>query len=138
HPLAILALIESAEASLASGKTNGLIEELDAALQKTNDKKLGARLRFMSARARFAQHDFAKAAELFHNAAQLHSEVAEQSLFNAALAWLELGNNTRFLQEYSELSARFPESSLRSELILEQGLVQASERNPNAEKTLSV
>ncbi len=100
-----------------------------------NPRELG-RIEMLAGVAQFQQGDYEKAAISFRSAAEHAPELREEATFNAALAWLNQGNDERFLQEYARISSEFPESDFRQELILEQGLVQARNQDTRARGTL--
>lgn len=84
----------------------------------------------------FRQGMFEAAAQQFRSAGRRSPRIREQAIFNAALAWLQLGSSEEFLADYREMSAQFPESDLRRELVLEEGLLQLGAGNPKAAETL--
>ena len=110
----------------------------EAAMRRTSDRELLGEIEVAAGTARFAQQEFVLAANLFRSAVQHAPDLAETALFNSALAWLYQGNYERFLDDYKELSARFPASKARHELILEEGLLQARAGDRRAEKTLKL
>jgi tetratricopeptide (TPR) repeat protein len=128
------ALILKAELLLKRGDPAG--DVLNEAMRLAEDQRELGRIEMLAGVARFQERDYVQAAIYFHNAAEHAPELREKATFNAALAWLNQGNNERFLQEYARISSEFPESDLRRELILEQGLVQARHQDEQAKDTL--
>ena len=133
------------EALLAAGKIHfeerrgtAALKNFEAAMRQSTDKELLGEIEIAAGAAHFMLREFVIAANLFHDAAQHAPKLGEIALFNSALAWLYQGNYDRFLDDYKELSARFQESEMRRDLILEEGLLQARAGDRRAEKTLKL
>lgn len=109
---------------------------LDAAMRAADDDKTRARVAFAAGTVHFQNREFVLAATEFHDAADQGPALWQRAMANSALSWLRQGNYGRFRDEYEALSQRFPESPLRSELVLEEGLFQAFKGDSRAETTL--
>ncbi len=96
-----------------------------------------ARLRFAAGGILMAAGRHAEAAKKFEEAAREPS-LAEQAGYNRAACLIAARDDEAFLAAYRDFSVSFPESPLRSNLVLEEGLMQASLGNEKAEKTLGV
>jgi outer membrane protein assembly factor BamD (BamD/ComL family) len=136
HPLAASALLFAGKIRLEERKFDDAVRSFDEAARRAADKELLGEIELAAGLAHFARLEFVLASSLFRSASGHSPKLAETGLFDSALAWLNEGNYDKFLEDYKELSTRFPESDLRRELILEEGLKQARERDKRAEKTL--
>ena len=97
---------------------------------------LRAEIEMASASAHFKAGEFLLAATVFRSAGEHNPALAERARFNTALSWLHQGNYTRFGEEYRDFSQLFPNSPLRPDLILEEGLLRARQADPKAETAL--
>jgi outer membrane protein assembly factor BamD (BamD/ComL family) len=88
--------------------------------------------------AHFREREYVLAISFFRSAAQHSEKLWQTATFNSALAWLNQGNYDKFLDDYKLLSARFPESEYRRDLLLEEGLLQARSNDPRARQTLEL
>ena len=113
-------------------------QSLQTAMLLADDRELLAVVEMSAAAAHFAQGEFAQAQALFRSAAEHSERLWQRAIFNSALSWLKQANYDKFLVDYKELSARFPDSELRSELVLEEGLLQARSGDPHAADTLQI
>jgi tetratricopeptide (TPR) repeat protein len=95
-----------------------------------------ARIDFLSAQAQYLARQFERAAADFEKIAHSRSPWAKIALFNASIGWLQLGNHSRFLTDYSELEKVGGDEEARADLQLEEGLLQAAKGDEKAEKSL--
>lgn len=112
------------------------IHAFEAAMVRARDGELLAQAEMAAATAYFKQREFAQAQRLFRSAAQHSDRLWQRAVFNSALSWLNQANYDKFLADYRELSARYPDSELRSDLALQEGLHQARAGDPQAAATL--
>lgn len=89
----------------------------------------------LSGHAQYYSKHFEAAAVTFEQVAHASPEFARDSFYNAALAWLQLGDN-RFLADANELSQGGGDAETRGDLLLEQGLTQAAQGNKKAKETI--
>lgn len=136
HPLMAEACLLQGGILMEQQKIPLAIQSFDAAMSRAPGRESLARAEMAAATAHFKQGEFAPAQTLFQSAAQHSERLWQRAVFNSALAWLNQANYDRFQADYKELSARFPDSELRSELLLEEGLLQARSGDPQAEDTL--
>jgi len=137
-PLIADALLLKAQILVADRKFPAALQALDAAMQHSTDRCLLAEIEFCAGTAHFQRREFAAAAGLFHKAGESCEKFREKAIFNSALSWGNLGAYDKFLEDYKEFSTRFPESQLRRELVLEEGLLQARSGDPRAHVTLAL
>ncbi|HEX8311024.1 MAG TPA: tetratricopeptide repeat protein, partial [Chthoniobacteraceae bacterium] len=138
HPLLPYVHLTQADLLLEKGDNPGALAALEAAARQVTTDELRADVELRTAFVHFRRSEYLLAANTFQRAAQRSPRLRESSLFNAALSTLNLKNFERFLTEFTELSQRYPESPLRSELMLEQGLLQARLKDPRAAETLQL
>lgn len=112
------------------------VRALEAAARHARGDELRGEVELRTGLAHFQQGEFLLAANFFDNAARRSPRLRETALYDGALAALNQNNFDRFLELYRTLSAEFPESALRSQLILEEGLLQARTGNARASETL--
>lgn len=125
-----------ADAFLAREQLAEAIGALDAASRTaTNDEQRGE-IELRTGLVHFRQHELLLATTYFQQAAERSAKIAHIARYNAALTWLGLGNEARFSEEFARLGERPETMAMRNALQLEQGLAQARERRPNADKTL--
>ncbi len=136
-PTAIAALIELARLELEDGANESALQFTASARALGGSNETMAWISFLEGRALFGIQNFTGAAAAFEAAAD-HPALQEKSLFNAAICAIRTGDYTNFLERYAAYSARFPESPSRRDLLVEQGLFQARNRDPEAEKTLQL
>ena len=137
HPILADALSMKGRILAGQGKFAAAQSAFDAGMRAAADDQTRARIERASATAHYLAGEFVLAATVFRNSAEKSSPALWQySTVNSALCWLRQGNYTRFVDEYRALSARFPETPLRSELIFREGLFQAARKDSRAETTL--
>lgn len=94
------------------------------------------RMNLLAGRAQYLAKQFQAAAETFEKVAHTSPGLAGDSLFNASLAWLQLGDNARYLTDARELNQSGGNEEAPGDLALEEGLTQAAQGNKKAADTL--
>ncbi len=94
------------------------------------------RMNLLAGRAQYFAKKFQAAAETFEKVAHTSPGLAGDSLFNASLAWLRLGDSARYLTDAGELNQSAGNDEARGDLALEEGLTQAAQGNKKATDTL--
>jgi len=136
HPFAFDAAMQLGELYLDTDRFPEAVTAFEGAMRVSTDPRQRARAEIADGNASFAKGDFHLAAENFDDAATRSSEYWLQATYDSALAWLNLPNYSRFLQDYEALSERYPNSPQRRNLLLEEGLYQAYSADPRATATL--
>lgn len=140
HPLAFEAWMQLGELYLDTGRLPDAGAAFEGAMRTSADPRQRARAEIAAGNTDFAQGEFLHAAETFEDAASRSSDpdLWKEATYDSALAWLHVGNGNydRFLKDYAALSARFPETDERRNLLLEEGLLQARSGDPRAPATL--
>jgi tetratricopeptide (TPR) repeat protein len=114
------------------------IVALEGAARHTTSDELRAEIELRTGVAHYHVGDFLLAGKFFDLAGERSPKLRETALFNGALSSLQQKNLDRFLEQYRELANQFPDSELRPELILEQGLLQARIGDTRAIETLEL
>lgn len=118
----------------------GTWEEADQLLKTAQEvfpeKEAQLKIAFTRALALHSIGKFEEAQEAFQNLATSEPTIAEIALYNQALCLLEMNDYERFLKSYAKFSENFPESPLRSNLLLEEALQQARMGAPETQETL--
>ena len=94
------------------------------------------RITQLQGHAQYYAKQFEAAARTFEQVAHASPLLARDSLFNASLAWLQLGDDGRFATVAQELSKNGGDAETRGDLLLEEGLTQAAQGNNKATGTL--
>lgn len=130
------ALVEFAQFEVEDKQFDEAITILDEARSFHPAPSLLTRIDFLSAQAQYLARRFDRAAADFEQIAHSHSPWAKIALFNASTGWLQLGDHTRFLTDYSELEKVGGDEEARADLRLEEGLAQAAKGEEKAERSL--
>jgi TolA-binding protein len=138
HPLLPFAHLMMADLLLEKRDLEGAVRALDAAERAVRDPAQRGEIELRRGLVLFEQRQYLLAANEFQRAAGHSPKLRDNATFNAALAALNQQNYDRFLTEYRTLTTNSPESPLRPDLILEQGLIQARNADPRAEETLQL
>jgi TolA-binding protein len=94
------------------------------------------RINLLAGRAYYYARHFEVAAAAFETVAHTSPHSAADSLFNASLAWMQLNDDARFQADYRELGQGGGNEETRGDLLLEEGLTQATQGNKKAAETL--
>lgn len=137
-PLASAALLELARIQLEDGANAEAVRAAEAARALGGTEETLAWVSFLEGQALFGLQRYEEAAKAFEAAAGAGPVIEEKALFNAAICAIRTGDYEAFLGRYAAFSSKFPESPRRRDLLVEQGLFQARNRDPGAEKTLGV
>jgi len=135
-PVLAEGLIEAAEMELADRRFDEALAILNEARALQPSSTLLDRVALLAGRAHYRARHFKAAAETFEQVAHNSRPVANDSLFNASLAWLRLNDNVRFLAATKELTQNGGTEEARGDLLFEQGLAQAGQGDKKAAATL--
>jgi len=139
HPqLAALAegLFEFAQLELDNQRFDEALAVLEDARALRPDPALLERINLLAGRAHYGARHFEAAAQTFETVAQTSPSLASDSFFNASLAWLQVSDHTRFLADYRQVGQTGGNEEVRGDLLLEEGLTEASQGNKKATETL--
>jgi outer membrane protein assembly factor BamD (BamD/ComL family) len=138
HPLLPQVHVMQADLAVERGDFPAAVRALEAAMRRARDDRQRAEIELRTGIVHYRQREFLLAANFFHSAAARGPALREPATVDAALAALGQRNDDRFRADYRELLAHFPESTMRSELLLEQGLSQARSAAASAGTTLDL
>ncbi|MGV3531772.1 MAG: tetratricopeptide repeat protein, partial [Chthoniobacteraceae bacterium] len=138
HPLLCEVHLMQADIHLAQNQFPLAVTALEAAMRQVKSNELRAEIELRTGLAHFQQGEYLLAANLFRTAADGSERLRSVATFNAALAWLNQGNEDRFGEELRRLGDEEREQRLKSELLLEQGLLQARQSDRRAEDSLQI
>ena len=138
HPLLPAVHLMQSDLALQRRDFPAAERALEDAQRAAKNDDVRAEIELRTGLVHYQQGKHLLAAQLFHNAAQRDPRLRERATFDAALAALGQRNFDGFLEDYRELTTHYPDSPLRSELILEQGLTQARVGDARAADTLQL
>jgi len=129
-------MFEFARLEAEEGHSEEAIAILEEARALQPEASLLHRINHLAGESHYAAQQFEAATASFEQVARTGSDFGATSLFNASLSWLQLGNQVRFLADYNELERQGSDQDTRSELRLNEGLVQAAKGAKNASESL--
>lgn len=138
HGLCSAALLMQGEVFLEDGRYRAAAASFEAAMRCATGKDAIAQAEIAAGTAYFSEGEFVLAGNLFRSASEGSEKWREIATFNSALAWLNQRNEPQFLRAYRDLSTSYPESDLRRELVLEDGLLKARAGEASAAKSLQL
>src|SRR5437870_6652165 len=135
-PATAPALLEFAEFEIDDRHFDEALAILDDALLLHPDPGLLNRIDFVSAQAHYLARRFDTATAAFEQIAHRDSPWTNAALFNASSGWLQLGDHARFVADYNELEQKGADEQTRTDLRLEEGLMQAAKHDKKAAASL--
>lgn len=136
-PVLAPGLFEFAQLEIEERHFDEALAILDDALALHPASPWSDRIMLLAARAQYLARHFDKAAQSFEQVANSSPRLRRDSLFNASLAWLEQNDRDRYLADAKELTSGGTNDETRADLLLEEGLTQASQGNSKAVQTLA-
>jgi len=127
--ISLLANILISKLLISEAKTQDALETLSGLSEKTNDKKIKATIAFLEAKAHTSSEDFRSAKESYLKVNT--PEYAVTAAFNAALTEVKANAKSEHSFEVSSFN-KIGSIAARGDLMLEQGLLLASEQNASA------
>jgi TolA-binding protein len=137
-PLVTLAeaFVEYAQLELEDERFDQAIAVLATARGLRPPPALRDRIDLLAGRSHYQAARFEDAAQTFQRVAQSSSPMANDALFNASLAWLQLGQPAQAAATSRELNERAGDAQPRGDLLLEEGLIQAAQGHKQAGESL--
>ena len=135
-PATAPALLEFAEFEIDDRHFDEALAILDDARLLHPDPGLLNRIDFVSAQAHYLARRFDTATAAFEQIAHRDSPWTNAALFNASSGWLQLGDHARFVADYNELEQKGVDEQTRTDLRLEEGLMQAAKHDKKATASL--
>jgi tetratricopeptide (TPR) repeat protein len=127
-----------ADVNLERQRFSDAVFSLEAAERLAKSEETRAEIELRTGLVHYQEGEFLLATNKFESAARRSASLRATAGYDAALATLQQKNFDRFLEQYREFSSQYPESELRAELILEEGLLQARTGDQRAEETLEL
>jgi tetratricopeptide (TPR) repeat protein len=135
-PATAPALLEFTEFEMDDRHFDEALAILDDARLLHPDPGLLNRIDFVSAQAHYLARRFDTATAAFEQIAHRDSPWTNAALFNASSGWLQLGDHARFVADYNELEQKGADEQTRTDLRLEEGLMQAAKHDKKAAASL--
>jgi outer membrane protein assembly factor BamD (BamD/ComL family) len=129
------ALLEFAQLEIENEKFDDAISILADARALEPERSVLDRIDLLAGQAQYRAKQFDAAANAFEQVAHSSSPFAKASMFNASLVRLQLGDQKRFLADYSEV-AKQPGDEQARELRLEEGLLLSAKGDKSAADSL--
>ena len=127
--ISLLANILIAKLFINNSKPQDALEILSGLSEQTNDRKVKATIAFLEASAHTSTKDFRSAKESYLKVTS--PEYSITAAFNAALTEVKANEKNEFSFEISSFN-KIGSIIARGDLMIEQGLLLASEQNPSA------
>jgi TolA-binding protein len=127
-----------ADVHLERQRFSEAVLSLEAAERLAKSEETRAEIELRTGLVHYQQGEFLLATNKFESAARRSSSLRATAGYDAALATLQQKNFDRFFEQYREFNSQYPDSELRAELILEEGLLQARIGDQRAEETLEL
>lgn len=137
-PLLNSVYLLQADLQLEKDNLPAALRALDEAGRRAQSDAERAEIEMRTALAHYRQGESLLAEIFFHRAAQGSDKLRLNATFDAALAALNRRNYESFFKDYRDLSSLAPNSSLRSDLVLEEGFAQARAGDPRAGDTIEL
>lgn len=137
-PLLNSVYLLQADLQLEKDNLPAALRALDEAGRRAQNEAERAEIEMRTALVHYRQGESLLAEIFFHRAAQGSDKLRLNATFDAALAALNLRNYESFFKDYRDLSSLAPNSSLRSDLVLEEGFAQARAGDPRAGDTIEL
>ncbi|MEO6872777.1 MAG: tetratricopeptide repeat protein [Chthoniobacterales bacterium] len=130
------AQLELAHLLLGDRNWNGAIAAAEAAQKLDTAPDFVQRADWLIAQANYRAGELATAAGIFERVAQNAPTFSSAALFNAAICWLRLDQAAKFSNDYRQISNEPAKQGTQSDLLLEEGAVQAAQGKPEAAASL--
>jgi TolA-binding protein len=126
------AQLELAQLLLEDREWKGAIAAAEAAQKLDTAPDFVHRADWLIAEANYGAGELAPAAILFERVAQDTPSFSSAALFNAAICWLRLDQGEKFSNDYRQISNDPAKQGTQSDLLLEEGAIQAAQGKPGA------
>ena len=135
-PELALAFLQSAELHAEEGAHDEAAAALEVARALRPPSAVLDRVDLLDGRSNYMAARFDDAARDFDAVARRPSPLATDALFNASLAWLQLGEAQQVAERNQQLNERGANEATRGDLLLEQALVLAGKQDAKARDAL--
>lgn len=136
YPLVAEAALEHAQLEAERGRFDEALKVLDEARARRPAPLVQERIEMLRGAIEYQAKRFTTAAQTFRQVANSDSPLARDALYDVSLGWLQGGNAEQFAAATKELAQQSGDAKAPADLLLEQGLVQASRGESEAGATL--
>src|SRR5256885_6091286 len=130
------AFLEFAQLELEERHFDEALAILNEARTSRPESVVLDRVNLFAAQIQYRAKHFDAAIAGFDQIAHSDSPLALPAMFNAALSWLQKGDETRFLADAEEFGNKTKDEKSRADLQLEAGLMEAAKGDPRAADSL--
>ncbi|MEO8043977.1 MAG: tetratricopeptide repeat protein [Spartobacteria bacterium] len=127
--------LELARLHLARRQWDEAIKAAEAARSLNPAPAFLQQVDWLIAEANYRGGEMEQAAKTYEELARRSPALFGDALFNAALCWLRLDRGPEFAADYRKISNDPAQKDVQSDLLLEEGAVQAAQGKPGAEET---
>ena len=135
-PVLAPAFLEFAQLELEERHFDEALALLNEARTLRPDPTVLERVNLLAAQIQYRAKHFEDATASFEQIGHSDSSLASLAMFNAALSWLQKGDETRFLADAEEFGKKTKDEKSRADLRLEAGLMEAAKGDPRATDSL--
>ena len=130
------ALLEYAQLEMEEHHFDEALAILIEARAMRPDSAVIDRVNLLAAQIEYFSKDFDAAIAGFEQIGHSDSRLASLATYNAALSWLQKGDEVRFLATAEEFGSKTKDDQSRTNLRLEAGLMEAAKGDPRAADSL--
>jgi outer membrane protein assembly factor BamD (BamD/ComL family) len=135
-PVLASAFLEFAQLELEERHFDEGLAILNEARKLRPEPAVLDRVNWLAAQVQYHAKHFDAATAEFDHIAHSDSPLASPAMFNAALSWLQKGDEARFLADAEEFGNKTKDEKSRANLRLEAGLMEAGKGDPRAADSL--
>ena len=135
-PVLAPAFLEFAQLELEERHFDEALALLNEARTLRPDPAVLEHVNLLAAQIQYRAKHFEDATVSFEQIGHSDSNLASLALFNAALSWLQKGDETRFLADAEEFGKKTKDEKSRADLRLEAGLMEAAKGDLRATDSL--
>ena len=135
-PVLAAALLELAQLELEDRHFGEALKVLNEAISLRPESAVMDRAKALAAEIQYHAKQFDAATAAFEQIGHSDSTLASLAMFNAALSWLQKGDETRFLADAEEFENKSKDDKSGADLRLEAGLMEAAKGDGRATDSL--
>src|SRR5205085_3725914 len=135
-PVLASAFLEFAQLELEEHHFDEALAMLNEARKLQPEPSVLDRVNLLAAQVQYRAKHFDAATAGFDHIAHSDSPLASPAMFDAALSWLQKGDEARFLADAEEFGNKTKDEKSRADLRLEAGLMEAGKGDPRAADSL--
>ena len=135
-PVLAPAFLEFAQLELEERHFDEALALLNEARTLRPDPTVLERVNLLAAQIQYRAKHFEDATASFEQIGHSDSSLASLAMFNAALSWLQKGDEARFMTDAEEFGKKTKDEKSRADLRLEAGLMEAAKGDSRATDSL--